>query len=140
MEFINIRCFHVMTRNIALIFISLMFLAMFLGCSKEGFKAQDDLKKEDFRTEYQGVLLVGGMAYFGKIEKIGPHYIEMTDVYYIQNSQNPETKEVQSILVKRGKEWHGPDRMYINCNHVLMIEPVSQDSKLAQSIKELKSK
>ena len=64
----------------------------------------------------------------------------MTEVYYVHNLQNPDTKEVQNILVKRGKEWHGPDRMYINSNNVVMIEPVSPDSKLAKMIKEMKTK
>lgn len=123
-----------MKKTIPSIITFLMILSLFLGCT------QDDLKKGDFKTEYQGILLVGGMGYYGKIEKMGTRYIEITDVYYIRNQQNPATKEVQSILVKRGKELHGPDRMYINTAHVLMIEPVSPSSKLAQSIKDMKSK
>lgn len=118
-------------RFLTLLIIAFLFLQ---GCSKE------DLKKEDLKTEYQGVLLNNGTGYFGKIEKIGARYIELTDVYYVQSQQNPNTKEVQSILVKRGKEFHGPDRMYVNTAQVLMIEPVSPDSKLAQSIKDIKAK
>jgi hypothetical protein len=79
------------------------FIAAFLfqGCQQN----KPDLKNEDFKTEYQVVLLIGGMAYYGKVEKVGNHFIEMADVYYVQNLQ---TKEGQGILVKRGKEWHGP--------------------------------
>lgn len=113
-----------------------LFISFF---SIQGCK-QDDLKKTDFNTEYQVVLLAGGLGYFGKIEKIGQHYIEIKDVYYIQNMQNPETNQIDNILVKRGKEFHGPDRTYINTAHVLMIESVAPDSKLAQSIKALKAK
>lgn len=104
------------------------------GCS------QDDFKKSDLKTEYQAVLLIGGIGYFGKIERIGKDHIEMTDVYYVQSMQNSGTNQVNNILVKRGKEFHGPDRMYINRAQVLMIEPVAPDSRLGQSIKELKAK
>jgi hypothetical protein len=130
---ISVKTFKLLIKTPSIIAL-LIALSLCLGCT------QEDLKKGDFKTEYQGVLLMGGMGYFGKIEKIGTRYIEMTDVYYVHNQQNPETKEVQSILVKRGKEWHGPDRMYINTAHVLMIEPVTVDSKLEKLIKEIKSK
>jgi hypothetical protein len=108
---------------------------LFPGC-----QSQSDLKKDAFKTEYQAVLLVGGISYYGKIEKIGSRFFEMTDVYYVQNRQNPDTKEVQSILIKRGKEWHGPDRMYINMAHVIMIEPVASGSRMGKMIRELKAK
>jgi hypothetical protein len=108
---------------------------LFPGCQN-----QSDLKKDAFKTEYQAVLLVGGMAYYGKIERIGSSFFEMTDVYYVQTRQNPDTKEVQSILIKRGEEWHGPDRMYLNAAHVIMIEPVAPDSRMGKMIRELKAK
>lgn len=114
----------------------LMAAFLFQGCDLN----KSDPKKEDFKTEYQGVLLVNGTGYFGKIEKIGPRFIEMTDVHYVHNQQNTETKEMQSILIKRGKEWHGPDRMHINLNQVVVIEPVAPDSRLANMIKEIKTK
>jgi hypothetical protein len=85
-------------------------------------------------------LLTSGQEYFGRIENIGSHFIEMTDVYYIQSKQKPEAKEVQNILIKRGKEFHAPDRMYINIGQVMVIEPVAPDSKIAQLIRETKAK
>lgn len=117
--------------KISFVLLSILFL---FGCT------QNDLKTSDFKTEYQAVLIQNGMGYFGKIEKLGTNYIEMTDVYYVHNQQNPETKEVQSMLIKRGKEWHGPDRMFINKAQVVMIEPVNPDSKVAKSMKEIKAK
>jgi len=38
------------------------------------------------------------------------------------------------VLVKRGKELHGPDRMYINADQIVFVEPVGPDSKVAQLI------
>ena len=43
---------------------SLMGLIVLQGCM------QDDLKKSDLKTEYQAVLLIGGIGYFGKIGRL----------------------------------------------------------------------
>jgi hypothetical protein len=133
-EIVEGKNFKASMKSVLLFFALLTTMLCFLACT------QEDLKKENLKTEYQGVLLLGGTGYFGKIEKIGPRFVEMTEVYYVQNQQNPETKEVQSLLVKRGKEWHGPDRMYINLAQVIMIEPVGSDSRLYKMIKDLKTK
>jgi len=47
---------------------------------------------------------------------------------------NAETKKVSNALVKRGKELHDPDRMYINPNQILFVEPVGTNSKVPQLI------
>jgi hypothetical protein len=43
---------------------------------------------------------------------------------------------VQNVLVKRGKELHRPDRMYLNANGIIFVEPVGTDTKVAQLIQE----
>jgi hypothetical protein len=63
----------------------------------------------------------------------------LTDVFYVQSSVNQETKAVTNVLVKRGKELHGPQFMYINAKSILVIEPVSPDSQVAKLIKEAKA-
>jgi hypothetical protein len=60
----------------------------------------------------------------------------LTDVFYVVTQTNPETKQVSNVLVKRGKELHGPDRMYLNPNSIVFVEPVGTDSKVAQLISE----
>jgi hypothetical protein len=87
-----------------------------------------------FETPYQAVLLSNGSVYFGRLEGYGAHDPVLTDVYYIVSQQNPETKQVQNSLVKRGKELHEPDRMYLNPNQILFVEPVGPNSKVAQLI------
>jgi hypothetical protein len=121
-------------KAISLLSFILVVAILISGCGK------NELKKGDLKTEYQGVLLASGQGYFGKIENIGSHFIEMTDVYYIHNQQKPDAKEPQYILIKRGKEFHAPDRMYINVGQVLVMEPVAPDSRVAQLIKEMKAK
>jgi hypothetical protein len=87
-----------------------------------------------FETPYQAVLLSNGSVYFGRLQGYGGHDPVLTDVYYIVSQQNPETKQVQNSLVKRGKELHEPDRMYLNPNQILFVEPVGPNSKVAQLI------
>ena len=87
---------------------------------------------------YSAVLLANGSVYFGKLEGLGSPYPILRDVYYVQTISDPETKKVSSTLVKRGKEWHGPDRMLINDKAIVFVEPVGADSKVAQLIAESK--
>jgi hypothetical protein len=89
-----------------------------------------------FTTEYQAVLLSNGAVYYGKLQGYGTRYPILTDVFYIVSKTDPETKQVTNILVKRGKELHGPDRMYLNSNQIVFVEPVGSGSKVAQLISE----
>ncbi len=87
-----------------------------------------------FTTPYQAVLLTNGTAYFGKLQGYGTPRPILTEVYYIVTQTNPDTKQANNVLVKRGQELHKPDRMYINPNQILCVEPVGTDSKVAQLI------
>ena len=89
-----------------------------------------------FTTPYQAVLLSNNSVYFGKLAGFGTPSPVLTDVFYIVSQTNPETKQVNNMLVKRGKELHGPDRMYLNANSIVFVEPVGADSKVAQLIAE----
>jgi hypothetical protein len=75
-------------------------------------------------------------VYFGKLAGYGTSNPVLTEVYYIISKSDHTTKQVQNILVKRGKELHGPDRMYLNPNQIVFVEPVGTDSKVAQLISE----
>lgn len=63
----------------------------------------------------------------------------LRDVFYIKREASPDKKEVKSILVKRGSEWHAPDFMRINTRHILFIEPVAPDSQVALLIREVET-
>jgi len=92
-----------------------------------------------FDKPYQAVLLSNGQVYYGRLEGYGTDHPVLREVYYIQSNVNPQTHEQTNILTRRGKEWHGPDRMYINPNQILLVEPVGTDSKVADLIKDLRS-
>ncbi len=89
-------------------------------------------------TPYTAVFLTNGVTFFGKLEGFGQAYPVLTDVYYVQTQMNQETKDVKNTLIRRGSEWHGPDRMVINAEHILFMEPVTTNSAVAKLIDELK--
>ncbi len=94
----------------------------------------------DLSTPYHAVALTNNQVFFGKVDGLDTGYVVLREVFYIQSRQNPETKAVTNILVKRGGEWHGPDRMIVNREHVLLIEPVKADSQVAKLIEEQSKK
>jgi len=103
-------------------------LASQIGCQK--------VEPVKFETPYQAVLMVNGAVYFGKLEAWGTDRPVLTDVFYVFSKTDPDTKQVSNMLVKRGKEWHEPDRMYLNPAMVVFVEPVGRDSQVAKLIAE----
>jgi hypothetical protein len=87
-----------------------------------------------FSTPYQAVLLANGSVYFGHLQGYGSEQPVLTDVFYIVTQTNPDTKQTNNVLVKRGKELHEPDRMYLNPSQIVFVEPVGVTSKVAQLI------
>src|SRR5882724_7749330 len=77
-----------------------------------------------FSTPYQAILLTNGAVYFGHLQDYGTPNPVLTDVFYVVSQTDPETKQVKSSLIKRGKEMHEPDRMYINPNQIVFVETV----------------
>ena len=93
-----------------------------------------------FNAPFQTVLLDSGQVYYGRISGLGTPFPVIRDVYYIQSTTNPETKQVSNILIRRGNEWHGPEFTVVNARHIVMIEPVGANSKVAQLIAEQEKK
>jgi hypothetical protein len=50
-----------------------------------------------------------------------------------------DKKEIKYLLIKRGGEWHMPEYMRINARHIIMIEPVAPESRMAKLIQETKA-
>jgi hypothetical protein len=120
---------------IASIVVAVMFVAVLTACER-GHRHQGP----EITTPYAAVLLDNGQVYYGKLTQAGSKFPELTDVYYIQSQVNQETKAVSNILVRRGNEWHGPDRMLLNERHIILIEPVGTNSKVAELIQADKNK
>jgi hypothetical protein len=112
-------------------------MAVLAGCGNWGHQEQGP---EVNPKAYSAVLLDNNQVYFGKLDKASSAYPVLTDVYYIQSQVNQETKAVTNILVRRGNELHGPDRMFLNSRHIVFVEPVGPNSKVAQLIEADKNK
>lgn len=110
----------------------LLALALALSIVSTGCEHRDEAVK--FDTPYQAVLLANGSVYFGHLNDYGTHHPVLTDVFYIVSQTDPNTKAVNNVLVKRGKELHAPDRMYLTPTAIVFVEPVGKDSKVAQLI------
>jgi hypothetical protein len=122
-----------MIRNLLILLVG---IALGVGVA-EGAQYWSIHKRAQTGSIYQAVLLDNGQVYFGKLDGAGTEFPVLTDVYYIQNKIDPQTKAVSNVLVRRGKEWHSPDRMILNGRHVILIEPVGGGSQVAKLIAEL---
>lgn len=105
------------------------------GCSTPRVAA-DAQQATAFQTPYQVVLLSNGQSFIGKLQGFGTPTPVLTDVFYIQQGVKEGTKEVVSALIKRGGEWHGPDRMYLSATSIVFVEPVATGSQMAKLIEE----
>lgn len=110
----------------------------------------NDIKKNQF----QAIFLTNGQVYFGKINSIGPEYMKLGNVYYLQVQQSVQpstdnkaaaqstTAANQNLsLAKLGGELHGPeDSMYIAQKQVLFWENMKDDSQVVKAIKAVPNK
>jgi hypothetical protein len=87
------------------------------------------------RNTYQAVFLTNGATYFGKLQPQGDDWFVLTEVYYLQT-----TDQGVPQLVKRGNEAQGPrEPMLIAKDQVLFIENMRDDSDIVTLIKRFKS-
>lgn len=120
-----------MQKTIAGLLFSLVLMMAFQCCRTV---ETSDIPK--FTAAYQAVFLSNGQVYFGKVEKLDTQYPVLKDVFYVVSQVNSETKEAANVLVRRGKELHGPEYMVLNRSSILMVEPVREDSPVAKLIAE----
>ncbi len=117
-----------------------LVIGLIVGAGAMALIAHRSTAAARFSTPYQAVLLDTGQVYYGKIEGLGSDYPVLRDVYYVQSTTDPQTKQVNNVLIRRGKEWHGPEFTVINARHIALIEPVGPGSKVAQLIAEQEKK
>ncbi len=125
-----------MRKSIAVVIICLVVAVAVLAVEVTTKREDSPLQ---FDTTYQAVLLDNGQVYYGRLSGLGTDYPKMTSVYYVVRAEDPQTKEVKNILVKRGKELHAPTETFFNVRHIIMIEPVGPNSEVAQRIAQSES-
>lgn len=104
---------------------------------------QDDAATNDVQVQsgaYQAVFLDNGQVYFGELGSRRDGFYRLSSVYYMKYRSNPQAGDAAASdveLVKLGSEVHAPDDfMDINETHVLFIEDLRSDSKVAKAIAE----
>lgn len=90
--------------------------------------------KEPSESDFRAVLMSNNMVLFGKLHGLGTPFPVLTDVYYVQTVEDSTSKKPTTVLVKRGKEWHAPDRTVLNASQIVLIEPVTSGSKVMELI------
>ncbi|MCK9378069.1 MAG: hypothetical protein M0P73_18275 [Syntrophobacterales bacterium] len=113
-----------------------MFLLMFTALLGLTSCSSSDLS---FPTEYQAVYLDNNQVFFGKITETNTPFPMLRDVFFVQTQVDQQKKETKHLLIRRGVEGHGPDFMRLNAQHIVVIEPVAPDSRVAQLIREAKT-
>jgi len=95
------------------------------------------------KDEYQAVFVnvngtSGGQVYFGHIQNLTSDYIDLTNVFYIQNQNSSSNNSNSSYtLVKLGCELHAPDdQMVINRSQVYFWENLKDSGQVTQKIKQ----
>jgi len=128
-----------MIKRIPLVVLCLVFAAM-SGCTTSPASTRVAAEEPHFDAPFQAVLLDTGLVYYGRISGLGTDYPVLRDVYYIQTSTDPQTKQVSNVLIRRGNEFHGPPYTVLSARHIVMVEPVGANSKVAQLIAEQEKK
>jgi hypothetical protein len=126
-------------RNSLLLSTLLLAALLGCGCGRSNPAAIPGSAAIDAQR-YYAVLLTNGAVYFGKLEGLGSPLPVLHDVFYVQPGPvDPQTKQPTGmVLVHRGHELHGPDRMILNERSIVFVEPVGTESRVAQLIKAAK--
>jgi len=91
--------------------------------------------------KYQAVFLTNNQVYFGKIKAINSKYVDLQDIFYLNNQSTQGSTTSSSStntnlqLVKLGCEVHGPyDEMVINTDQVTFWENLRDNGQVVTAI------
>lgn len=122
-------CYCWLSSVMAPLCLLLLSLLGMSGCSS------NDL---NFPSEYQAVFMDNGQVFYGKLQDSKSSFLLLHDVYTLKNLTDQDKRETRVVMAPRGIEAHNPDFMRINTRHVVVIEPVGPESRVAQLIREAK--
>jgi hypothetical protein len=92
------------------------------------------------KDKLQAVFLNTGQVYFGKIKNLNGKYLTLSNIYYLQTSNNGSSTAASSAnsnvtLVKLGCELHEPyDQMVINRDQVTFWENLQENGQVATAV------
>lgn len=93
-------------------------------------------------TKLQAVFLNTGQVYFGNIKALNNRYFVLTNIYYLQSTNNGASSSSSSAssnsnvtLVKLGCELHEPyDQMVINSSQITFWENLQANGQVAKAV------
>lgn len=86
-----------------------------------------------------GVQLQNGQMFYGLLREMGPHHLQLEDIYYVQPYTTPDGRQGNRVVSRQKADWHGPQSMTIPLDRVVTIEPVGGASQLAKLIEQDKA-
>lgn len=90
-------------------------------------------------TGYSAVYLDTDQVFYGKLDRKSDRYLLLTDAFYYQPGLRSSAPGSIKIL-KVGTELHKPvDRVYINRLRVVMVEQLTEKSKIVDAIMRYKA-
>jgi hypothetical protein len=60
-------------------------------------------------------------------------------VFYLRTNVDREQKKVNNVLIRRGAEPHGPSASAIAKQHIVVVEPVGNESRIMALIRDAKA-
>jgi len=111
-------------------------LVSLISCAKEG---------RDLGLGSPGALhavtIVGGPVFYGYLDRTTPDALVLNDVYYVQITSEAQSNQRVNKLVRRSEnDWHGPEKMSIPYDKIIMVELVGPNSSVAKLVSEARSK
>ena len=121
------------------IFIAALVVLLGAIIAASVFGPKDESKYVNSK-KLQAVFLNTGQVYFGSIKKLNTKYFVITNIYYLQTSNNGSSAssanaKTNVTLVKLGCELHEPyDQMVINSDQVTFWENLQDNGQVAQAV------
>jgi hypothetical protein len=87
------------------------------------------------------VTIVGGPVFYGFLDRTTRDAVVLTDVYYVQITPDAQSNQRVNKLVRRADaDWHGPEKMSIPYDKIVLVEIVGPRSTVAKLVSEAKAK
>lgn len=82
------------------------------------------------------VQLQNGQMFYGLLREMGPHHLQLEDVYYVQPFTTPDGRQGNRVVSRQKNDWHGPTTLTVPLDRVVTIEQVGGASQLAKLIEQ----
>ena len=128
---------HRRSRGIFLLWLSGILIGAFIASAGAyayiHYFQSPSIPNDPSASPYYGVFLTNGLAYFGKVSGREPGEIILSDVYYLQQSN--DQSGVPFSLARLDAQAYGPtDIVHVNYGQVMLIEQLRKDSQLVSAI------